>query len=80
MHIMITNISLILLEERPYNYIISTLSIVPFFSRNNIEYIGAKSAFTLRISEHLWTDYFSLHQREGGKDYTQTARATLVLG
>lgn len=39
MHIMITNISLILLEERPYNYIISTLSIAPFLSKSNTAYI-----------------------------------------
>jgi len=80
MHIMITNIFLLLLEERSHNYIISTLSIVPFFSKSNTAYRSAKYGFTSRNSVSLDTNYFSPHKREIGKDYTQMARATLVLG
>lgn len=81
MHIMITNIFFLLLEERPHNYIISTVSIVPFISKRNTAYIRAKSGFTSRISKvSLDKNDFSLHKCEKGKDYTEMVWATRRLG
>lgn len=72
MHILITNIFCLLLEERSHNYTISTVSIVPFFSKSNSAYRRAKSGFTSRISRlSLDKNDFSLHKCKWDKDYTE---------